>query len=133
MNRRGESGSLGSTRRIVPRFVALLPTTCVLTIGMLVASMSPGLTDVVGAQGQATLTKQALDPNGNPIANGASVLPGAPVKWVLGYNNTTGSPANAVVTDPIDAGQTFVPGSLQTPPTWTKEYSADGTNVRARS
>ncbi len=94
---------------------------------MLVASMSPGLTEVVGAQGQATLTKQALDPAGNPILNGASVLPGAPIKWVLNYKNITGSPGHSVVTDPIGAGQTFVTGSLQTPPTWTKEYSADGT------
>ena len=75
----------------------------------------------------ATLTKQALDQSGNEIPNGSSLTPGSPIKWVLNYDNTSGTPAHARVTDPIGANQTFVPGTLQAPPIWSKEYSADGT------
>ena len=82
---------------------------------------------MAAAQTSATLTKEALDPAGNPIANGSAVAPGSPIKWVLNYDNTSGSPVHASVTDPIGAGQSFVAGSLQTPPGWSKEYSADGT------
>ncbi len=92
---------------MVPHSRSLVRTVCFLTVGMIVAAMCPGLNDVVSAQGQATLTKQALDQAGNPIANGASVLPGAPIKWVVDYDNTTGSPGHSVVTDPIGAGQTL--------------------------
>lgn len=94
------------------------------------AIVSPAtLGQVAAAQGTPTLTKAAIDPqSGNSIPNGAAVGPGRAVKWVLSYNNPTSAPAHAAVTDPIHSGQTFVGGSLQTPPPWTKEYSTDGLN-----
>ena len=117
-----EPGMIKSGRR----HRVLLAAVFVAVLGLLVMALSFGATPSMAADPSATLTKEALDPAGNPISNGASLPPGSPIKWVLNYDNTSGTPAHAVVTDPIGAGQSFVAGSLQTPPAWTKEYSADG-------
>ncbi len=91
-----------------------------------------------------TLTGAAAAP---ASATGASVLhksvhdtthPGAShadhgdaVDWVLDYtDNGPATPAPATITDPIGAGQAYVPGSLKTPPGWTPSWSTDGTTFQ---
>jgi hypothetical protein len=75
------------------------------------------------------LTKSAQDvthPGADPVSHGDTV------DWVVGYDdNDTSGPGTATITDPIGAGQTFVPGSLQVPPGWSPSFSTDGTTFAA--
>lgn len=64
-------------------------------------------------------------------ATSAGRLPAAhgdTLDWTITYRGTgTGDPAApATITDPIGAGQTYVPGSLHVPPGWTPGWSTDG-------
>ena len=127
MNRRADERRSGTSRPWFRHSRSLVRTVCFLTVGMIVAAMCPGLNDVVSADVGATLTKQALDPAGNPIAERCFRVTGRHDQVGSQLREHDWHPGHSVVTDPIGAGQTFVPGSLQTPPTWSKEYSADGT------
>src|SRR4051794_3880250 len=42
--------------------------------------------------------------------------PGDTAKWIVGYQNNTGAPANVDLRDPLTNAGAFVPGSLQLPP-----------------
>jgi hypothetical protein len=52
--------------------------------------------------------------------------PGHTLHWVLSYRNTTGGDASVDITDRIRGNQTFVRGSLRTPPDFAGEWSTDG-------
>ena len=71
----------------------------------------------------STFTKSATDlTNGNGAVAGGpagTAQPGDQIQWVLGYGNNTGRDVTVNVTDPITAGQSYVAGSLQTPPNLT--------------
>ncbi|MGW2396224.1 DUF7617 domain-containing protein [Kitasatospora sp. NPDC001664] len=80
----------------------------------------------------STLTKSVRDVT-HPGATTAEH--GDTVDWAVSYRNAVDSPAAAPVTltDPITGGgtgpgttQTYVPGSLRTPPGWTPSWSTDG-------
>src|SRR5689334_15577113 len=65
---------------------------------------------------------------GSSTANGstATAAAGDTIDWVLSYRNKTGFQANVDVTDPITGNQTYVPGSLKTPPGLAPQWSTDG-------
>ncbi len=71
----------------------------------------------------STLTKlaQNLTSPGADPANHGDV-----VNWVLSYGNGS-TPGPATITDILQSGQTFVPGSLKVPPGWTPAWSINGT------
>lgn len=50
---------------------------------------------------------------------------GQDANWVLDYNNASNSPASATITNAIPTGSTYKGGSVQVPPGWTSEFSAD--------
>ena len=78
--------------------------------------------DFLQARAAGGLSKQGYD---TATQSTTTTKQGGEVKWVNSLNNETASPAVATITDPIGANQTYVSGSLQTPPSWTKEYSTD--------
>ena len=83
------------------------------------------------ASAASTLTKTGTDPTTGTTADSGTTTagttqPGDPINWVLHYTNNTGAPATVNQTDPITGPQTYVPGSLKTPPTLTPQYSTDG-------
>jgi hypothetical protein len=54
------------------------------------------------------------------------------VNWVVDYtDNGPAAPAAATITDPVNAGQTYVPGSLKVPPGWSPSWSTDGTTFQS--
>ncbi|MBJ7597299.1 hypothetical protein [Candidatus Nephthysia bennettiae] len=77
----------------------------------------------------ATLSKSGQD---TATGSTTQTTHGGNVNWVLNYaNGSAGGPAQAAITDPVQTGQTYVPGSFQAPPGWTREWSPDGTNYQA--
>ncbi len=91
----------------------------------------------IGAQATATLgnvgTVTASPVSGrvgNTTASASpdnQVGPGDTVHWVLDYLKTSPGPASASITDLFDKSrQTFVPGSLDSPPGSTNSWSTDG-------
>jgi hypothetical protein len=118
--------------RLLPRRTSLLlrafaavPLTAALLTGAGTPARAAGASD--GTPGSA-LTKSVQDVT-HPGAT--AVDHGDTVNWVIGYRNAADSPAGApaVITDPISGAgtaQTYVPGSLRTPPGWTPSWSTDG-------
>lgn len=76
------------------------------------------------AAAASTLTKSVVDRSnpGTDLASHGDVL-----DWTVTYDNDDPGPAAATLTDAIEAGQSYVPGSLRVPPGWTPEWSTDGT------
>ncbi|WP_027343603.1 DUF7617 domain-containing protein [Hamadaea tsunoensis] len=71
----------------------------------------------------STLTKSAQNvtsPGADP-ANHGDVI-----NWTLAYDDKA-TPGSATITDALQAGQSFVPGSLKVPPGWSPAWSTDGT------
>ncbi len=103
----------------------LIVMSVVAAAGLLAAS--PAL---AGTTSASTFTKTGTDATtGSTAAATSSVgktAAGDTINWVLHYRNTTGAAANANITDPIGANQTFVPGSLQTPPGLSPAWSTNG-------
>jgi hypothetical protein len=92
-------------------------------------SMTPALVTSASANGDpssgtSTLTKTVR----NATSPGATAAGhGDTLDWAISYRSAaTGDPAPATVTDPVGAGQTYVPGSLSVPPGWTPGWSTDG-------
>ena len=84
---------------------------------------------LAGTTNASTLTKTGTDASTGSTATATSTIgktaPGDTINWVLSDTNTTGSSANVNLTDPIGANQTFVPGSLQTPPGLSPAWSTN--------
>jgi hypothetical protein len=78
--------------------------------------------------GTSVLSKSVQDvtsPGASPV-NHADTL-----NWVLSYaDNGPVGPSSAAITDPVGAGQTYVPGSLRVPPGWARSWSTDGTTFQ---
>ncbi|KIQ66265.1 hypothetical protein TR51_00920 [Kitasatospora griseola] len=82
-----------------------------------------------GRQLPVTLSKTGTD-----LATGSTTQTGHgdTVRWVVSATNPDGAPVDATITDVIQGGpgsspqsQTYVPGSLQAPPGFTKQWSTD--------
>jgi uncharacterized repeat protein (TIGR01451 family) len=83
-----------------------------------------------GSTRASTLIKTAVDVrdgstagSGGPVGKAGT---GDTIDWVLHYSNATGSNADVDITDPLGANQTYVSGSLQTPPGFLPEWSING-------
>ncbi|GAA5023755.1 hypothetical protein GCM10025734_81230 [Kitasatospora paranensis] len=124
------------TRLLSPRTAILLrafaavPLTAALLTGAGTPARASGAPD--GTSGSA-LTKSVQDIT-HPGA--AAVDHGDTVNWAIGYRNAADSPAGApaAITDTISGAgtaQTYVPGSLRTPPGWTPSWSTDGSTFSA--
>ncbi|MFG2909765.1 hypothetical protein ACGF13_32490 [Kitasatospora sp. NPDC048286] len=83
-----------------------------------------------GRQLPVTLTKTGTD-----LATGSTTTaaPGDPIRWVVSATNPENTPVSTTITDVIQGGpgstpqtQTYVPGSLQVPPGFSKEWSTNG-------
>lgn len=70
----------------------------------------------------STLTMQGYDVNSNSTTTAHA---NDPTRWVLGYNNTSGSTASVEINNQIPSGSTLSPGSVQLPPGWDAAYSDD--------
>jgi uncharacterized repeat protein (TIGR01451 family) len=94
-------------------------------LSLLVAAPALGATTQV-----SSFTKSGTDPStgSTATAGGAagSANGGDTVNWTLSYRNTAGAPASADLTDVIGTNQTYVPGSLQTPPGMAPRWSTNG-------
>jgi hypothetical protein len=99
----------------------------VLVVAVLLASALTAFGDTTSV---STFTKSGNDPTTNSTATGGgspgSTKAGDTINWVLHYKNNTGASANVNITDPITGNQTYVPGSLQTPPGFSPQWSTDG-------
>jgi uncharacterized repeat protein (TIGR01451 family) len=82
------------------------------------------------AQGLSTLGKRGTDAQSGATATSGGAAgateAGRTINWVLDYRNTTGASANINITDPITGNQSFVGGSLRTPPGMAPRWSTDG-------
>ncbi|MFF2073206.1 hypothetical protein ACFVXG_00435, partial [Kitasatospora sp. NPDC058162] len=76
-----------------------------------------------------------LEKTGTDVATGSTThaAQGDTIRWVVSATNPDGAPVSTTVTDAIQGGpgstpqtQSYVPGSLQAPPGFTKEWSTDG-------
>ncbi len=77
----------------------------------------------------STLTKTVRDVTS---AGRTTADHGDTLGWSVAYHDAgAGGPAPATVTDAVTAGQSYVPGSLSTPPGWTPSWSTDGTTFTA--
>ncbi|MFF2543123.1 hypothetical protein ACFVUY_11235 [Kitasatospora sp. NPDC058063] len=83
-----------------------------------------------GRQQPVTLAKTGTD-----LATGSTTRTahGDTVRWVVSATNPDGAPVSTTVTDKIQGGpgstpqtQSYVPGSLQVPPGFNKQWSTDG-------
>jgi uncharacterized repeat protein (TIGR01451 family) len=88
-------------------------------IGMTVGPRPAG---AVGGQPSGSLTKAGQDVN---TGSTTQVRAGDTIRWAVSARNTSGVLADVDVTDPVGAGQTFVPGSLQAPPGYQRQWSTD--------
>ncbi|WP_344333772.1 DUF7617 domain-containing protein, partial [Kitasatospora putterlickiae] len=77
-----------------------------------------------------TLTKTGTDVN---TGSTTQTSHGDTVRWVVSATNPEGAPVSTTITDAIQGGpgstpqaQTYVPGSLQAPPGFTRQWSTDG-------
>jgi uncharacterized repeat protein (TIGR01451 family) len=105
-----------SRRQVSARaYVAALLT----SLATVLAYLASAVPASAGTTVASSFTKTGTDAN-----NGASVTatgstaktsPGDTIDWVLHYGNSTGAPANVKITDPIDANEAFVKGSLMVP------------------
>lgn len=73
----------------------------------------------------SSLSKRGYDTTTN---SSTTIKSGVNNRWVIGYNNLSGSPASVLINDPIPAGSIFQTGSVQTPPGWITQYSSDQGN-----
>ncbi|HEY4278999.1 MAG TPA: DUF11 domain-containing protein [Conexibacter sp.] len=87
--------------------------------------------------GVSSFSKRGVDQqNGSTAVSGAAAGTtgaGHTINWVLNYRNTTGVTAGVNVGDPIVGNQSFVGGSLRTPPALDPRWSTDGGNSYAGS
>ncbi|WP_405016737.1 hypothetical protein OHV05_06215 [Kitasatospora sp. NBC_00070] len=114
-----------------PRINLLLRTTAAasLTAALLVGVGAP----MSGAATADTSPSALVKSVQNVTHPGAAAAEhGDTVNWAVGYRNAADSPAAApaTLTDLITGAgtaQTYLPGSLRTPPGWTPSWSTDGT------
>lgn len=85
---------------------------------------------IAGTTAASTFTKSGSDAStGSTVTSGGAVgttAAGDTINWVLHYRNTTGAVAQTDITDAIGGNQSFVPGSLKTPPGLAPQWSTNG-------
>jgi hypothetical protein len=96
----------------------------VTAIALASAHASTGTSPAAAAT--ATLSKTGTDERTGTTATGGGpavgARPGDVVDWTLSYANASGRDATATITDPVTAGQQYLPGTLRTPPTLTGSF-----------
>lgn len=91
--------------------------------GLLAVGSTTAVTPAIAANG-SVLVKSGSDvtaPGANPVNHGDTL------NWVVNYTDN-GPTGPATITDPINNGQAYLPGSLRVPSGWTPSWSTDGTN-----
>ena len=100
--------------------------------------MVPSTIATTGAATAATTPISTVTKSGTNLANGSTAdssgttgtaKPGDTIDWVVNYTNNTSDDGTVNVTDPITAGQTYVDGSLELPPTLSPQISTNGGDV----
>lgn len=89
---------------------------------------------MIASAGAATTPTSSFSKTGVDATTGStatettsgSTAAGHTIDWVLSYRNTTAASAQVNITDPINGNQTYVPGSLQTPPGFSGQWSTNG-------
>ena len=113
----------GRRRQWLSVFAAMLLVLSALS-GLIVALPASAGTTVAST---FSMTGSDLtNPSSASVGSPGTTHPGDTLKWVMNYQNTTGSTAQVGITDPITGNQTYVPGSLQAPPSVTPEWSTNG-------
>jgi uncharacterized repeat protein (TIGR01451 family) len=87
----------------------------------------------VASAGGATTAISSFTKTGVDETTGSTATPDRPgetapghtLHWVLSYRNATGGDASVNISDRIGANQTFVHGSLRSPPDLVREWSTD--------
>ena len=110
-------------RRSIARPVAALAVACLASAAVVLGVTAGALpAAAVAGQPSGTLTKSGQDLDTGSTTN---VRAGDTVRWVVSARNTSGALADVDVTDPVGAGQTFVPGSFQAPPGYGRQWSTN--------
>ncbi len=99
--------------------VALLPI--LLVVRATPAHAASDAVSTLTKLGSDTLTSSTAFGGGPPGATTA----GHTINWVLSYTGTPNSPDNTTIADPITGGQTYVTGSLKTPPDLAPAWSTN--------
>jgi uncharacterized repeat protein (TIGR01451 family)/LPXTG-motif cell wall-anchored protein len=114
----------------LPAAAALLALVAVPLAGASVAALTAAPARAAVTT-MSAVTKHGTDQRNGSTAdssgNVGNAAPGDTIRWVVDYANKTTSTAQVSITDPISAGQTFVPGSLVVPAGVSAQHSADGT------
>ncbi|MGQ0839834.1 DUF7927 domain-containing protein [Actinokineospora sp.] len=106
--------------RALPLVLALVASTVTSTV--VLPAVAPVVAGAVGGQPSGTLAKAGIVAE---TGSTSSVRPGETINWVLSYGNTSGTPADVRIDDPIGALQTYVPGTFGVPPGFARAWSAD--------
>src|SRR5215212_9639997 len=119
----GLTACMRGWRRLLRGPVAAFTAACLAVAGIVFA-MTGGARPAGAVDGQpsGSLTKAAKD-----VTTGSTtqVRAGDTIQWTLSARNTSGVLGSVDVTDTVGAGQTFVPGSLQAPPGYRRQWSTD--------
>ncbi len=111
------------SRRLKGRWWSLVAAIVVVGVPAVTVASAGGATTAI-----SSFTKTGLDERTGSTATPdrrGETAPGRTLHWVLSYRNTTGGDASVNITDRIGGNQTFVPGSLRTPPDLAGEWSTD--------
>ncbi|MGO4653108.1 hypothetical protein AB4068_15600 [Arthrobacter sp. 2RAF22] len=129
------SGETGRTIRSArARRLGAAAASLALVAGMIAAASLAALSAAparAAVTALSTVTKSGVDQRNGSTADSSgkvgNAAPGDTIRWVLDYANRSTSSAQVIITDPISAGQTYVPGSLAVPAGVSPQHSADGT------
>jgi uncharacterized repeat protein (TIGR01451 family)/fimbrial isopeptide formation D2 family protein len=117
-----------------PRRWTAVSVVSYLVLGTLSAAFVTSTSANAATTPVSTFTKTGTNQRTGSMADSATgsqgtAQPGDTIKWALNYKNSTGADATVSMTDPIPNGQSYVAGSLQTPPNLTGSVS--GSTVSA--
>ena len=122
----GAAGALWRRSSQERRWRGLMVVTAVLALGALIGTLIlPQYFSDAASTGVSTIYKRGTNTsNGSTSASSdapggaktGTARPGDTIKWVVSYQNNTNAPASVNLKDLITNGQTYVPNSLQTPP-----------------
>lgn len=99
----------------------------VVILTLLLAAISQPAYAAPGSETLTTGGAATLDSDTDGDKDPTEVDLGGTAQWRLNYENTSGAMlTNAKINSHLSSGQTYMPGSAQTPPGWTVEFSTDG-------
>ncbi len=119
----GTAAWLRRSRRSLARPLAALTVAC-LTSACVVLGMATRVPLAAAVDAQPS---GSLDKAGQDLDTGSTTQVGAgdTVRWVVSARNTSGALADVEVTDPVGAGQTYVPDSFRAPPGYHRQWSTN--------